>query len=73
MRTHDPKKMQAQCNAFNTKNKVGEFVTYWTGVREGEGKVGRIRFQAEVMGGHTPVVYIDGVGSVALSHVEAKS
>lgn len=56
---------------FNGKHAIGTPVKYWRGAREGEGKFGRTRAPAEVLGGHTAVVWIAGCsGSVALSHVE---
>lgn len=51
-------------------------VRFWTGVREGEGRIGNAYTEAMILGGHTPVVYIrdlegKNIGSVSLSHVEA--
>lgn len=52
----------------------GTEVRYWTGVREGSGKVGRTDGAAWLLGGHTAVVRIHGVAScIALSHVEPTS
>ena len=43
----------------------------WTWEREGVGKIGTTRSHAEVLSGHTAVVWITGcVGCVCLSHVE---
>jgi len=66
----NPKQMQIAVDRFNAKHAVGDTVRFWTGPREGAPKEGRIRFEAQVMGGHTAVVYVEGVGSIALSHVE---
>jgi len=56
---------------FNARTPVGTSVRYWTGMREGEGKVSTTRTPAHVLGGHTAVVWLEGVsGCVALSHVE---
>ena len=64
------KSMQKQCDDFNDRYQVGQSVTFWTGPREGNPThEGPIRFAAEIMGGHTPVVWIEGKGSIALSHV----
>jgi hypothetical protein len=51
--------------------KVGALVRYWTGVKDGPGKIGEVKFDGiyELASGQA-VVYIRGVGAVALSHVE---
>ncbi|MBV9748330.1 MAG: hypothetical protein JO157_05930 [Acetobacteraceae bacterium] len=55
---------------FNAANPVGTPVRYWTGAREGEGRVSRIRWPAEDRCG-TPVVFLDaGGGCIALTHIE---
>jgi hypothetical protein len=57
--------------AWNLAFPVGTPVRYWSGVREGEGVASRTRTLAEVLGGHTAVVWLEaGGGAVALSHVE---
>ena len=59
-----------QAGRFNARYPIGTAVRYWTGVREGEGKLSHTRSIAEVLGGHTAVVWIEGEsGCVALSHV----
>lgn len=64
------KKLQAEVDEFNLNFSVGTEVQYWTGIREGEGKKGVTRSAAELLQGHTPVVWIEGCsGCVALSHV----
>lgn len=56
---------------WNKRFPVGTPVRYWTGAREGMGKVGTTRTEASVLGGHSAVVWIDGhSGCVGLSHVE---
>lgn len=56
---------------FNQKWPVGTKVRYWTGLREGPGKEGKTSTDAELLGGHTAVVWIEGAsGCVALTHVE---
>ena len=62
--------MQSECDTFNNRVPVGYEVRYWKGLREGDGKVGKVSYPAQIMGGHTAVVYISGVGAVALTHVE---
>ncbi|MET9339252.1 hypothetical protein [Nonomuraea sp. NPDC003804] len=65
---------QAQAGAVEQWNKtvpVGTPVRYWTGYREGDGKQSRTRTDAQMLGGHTAVVWMDGEPScVALTHVE---
>jgi len=50
---------------------TGALVRYWTGVKDGPGKIGHVKFDGiyELTSGQA-VVYIVGVGAVALSHVE---
>lgn len=55
---------------FNRNNPVGTPVRYWTGAIEGEGKTGKTRSEAQLLGGHTPVVWVDThAACVALTHV----
>ncbi len=69
MNARNIKSMQKQCDDFNERYKVGQKIKFWTGPREGAPThEGLIRFPAEIMGGHTPVVYVEGKGSIALSH-----
>jgi hypothetical protein len=64
------RRAQRQVDEWNEKYPVGTPVEFWTGAREGQGKQSRTRSQAEVLSGHTAVVWIEGVrGCVALSHV----
>jgi hypothetical protein len=54
----------------NANFEVGDLVDYWTGAREGtpSGR-GRIK-SVSLLGGHTPVAWIDGArGCVALTHL----
>ena len=56
---------------FNKNCPVGTKVRFWRGVREGEGQCGTVRFPAEVLSGHTPVVWVvETTGCIALTHVE---
>jgi len=55
---------------FNEVCPVGSPVYYWPGVREGEPRKGATRSEAWLLGGHSPVVLVDGyAGAIALSHV----
>ena len=61
-----------QVRLFNAAYRVGTLCRYWTGEREGEGKIAATRSEAQMLSGHTAVVWLEGVsGCVALSHVEA--
>lgn len=62
---------QEVVDAFNRDNMVGAHVQYWTGVRQGHGKFSTTRSVAELLSGHTPVVWVAGHGAcIALTHVE---
>ena len=55
---------------FNVHHPVGTPVLYWPGLREGDGRESVTRSEAWLMGGHTPVVMVEGyAGGIALSHV----
>jgi hypothetical protein len=58
-------------DGWNGHVEVGAPVRYWRGAREGEGLLGRTRSTAQLLGDHTPVVWIEGCsGCIALTHVE---
>ena len=64
-------KQQTMAYLFNQTHAVGTPVRYWSGIKEGDGKLSKTRSQADLMGG-TAVVWLEGVsGCIALSHVEA--
>lgn len=63
--------MQRAVDEWNAKHTEKTQVRYWSGVREGEGKIGWTQTAATILGGHTAGVYIGGAGFVALTHVEA--
>lgn len=55
---------------FNEVCPVGTHVLYWPGAREGEGRKSITRSKAWLLGGHTPVVMVEGyAGGIALTHV----
>lgn len=57
--------------SWNATWPEGTPVLYWVGYREGEGKTGCTRTPAQVLGGHTAVVWVTGESScIALTHVE---
>lgn len=60
-------------DAWNERHSVGTPVRYWTFIREGDGKLSKTRSEAQLLSGHTAVVWVDGEpGCIALSHVEAE-
>lgn len=64
----------SQAATWNIKYPVGKPVRYWTGLREGDGVRSRTITKAQVLGGHTAVVWVEGHGAcIALSHVEPLS
>jgi hypothetical protein len=59
-------------NSNSTDLPIGTPVRYWTGIREGEGKTSHTRTEVRMLGGHTPVVWVEGEPScIALTHVES--
>ncbi|MFG2307639.1 hypothetical protein ACGFS9_02950 [Streptomyces sp. NPDC048566] len=65
----------AAVQLWNARYPIGTPVTAYPGVRpeEGEGErlATRTRSEAQVLGGHTAVVWVDGHGAcIALSHVD---
>lgn len=59
---------------FNQRHPIGTLVRYWKGVREGEGKESTTRSAAQLLEGHTAVVWLDGVsGCIALTHIQPVS
>lgn len=55
---------------FNEVCPIGTPVLYWPGERGGEGQKSVTRSAAWLLGGHTPVVMVEGYsGGIALSHV----
>lgn len=73
-RRQSPAEMARAVDAFNATHKVGDTITVFTGHFGENPTEVQIRYPAEIMGGHTPMVYITGgKGSVALTHVLAKA
>lgn len=55
---------------FNELCPIGSPVIYWPGFRGGEGRKSTTRSGAWLLGGHTPVVMVEGYpGGIALAHV----
>jgi hypothetical protein len=63
---------EQQVRDWNEIFPVGQQILYWKGVAgDGPGTEGVTRNAAEVLGGHTAVVWVEGVpGCIALSHIE---
>lgn len=56
--------------AWNRQHPAGTEVRYWPAKREGEGRIGRTREDARVVGG-AAAIWVDNYGGcIALSHVE---
>lgn len=50
---------------------VGTPVRYWSGSRQGDGEASRTCSTVQLLGGHLPVVWVEGVtGAIAMSHIE---
>jgi hypothetical protein len=55
---------------FNDAYPVGTPIEYWPGAREGEGKKSVTSSAAQLLGGHTPVVWVEGhAACISLTHV----
>jgi hypothetical protein len=71
MRRPNPQKMAAACEAFNARYNVGDTITVFSGLVGENPTPVQIRYPAQVLSGHTPVVYVTGgQGCIALSHVK---
>lgn len=58
---------------FNRDNPIGTPVTYWPGVRVGDGVDTKTRSHAQLLSGHTAVVWVEGRGDCqALSHIKIR-
>ena len=72
MRGATKKDTERAVKEFNRESPIGTQVRFWPGTREGQGKVSKTSSVASVLGGHTPVVWVeDYAGCIALTHVEA--
>ena len=59
---------------WNQAHDVGISVRYWPGMRAGDGLEGTTRTVAQLLGGHTAVVWVTGSPAcIALTHIEAAS
>ena len=63
---------QSKVDAFNAQHPVGTAVWYWPWTKEGPGIESRTRSEAQLLGGHTAVVWVEGHAScISLTHVDA--
>jgi hypothetical protein len=68
-KTRDPEQLQRIVDQWNEEHPVGTTVRYWPVRGDDECDVTATRSEAWLLGGHTPVVMIDGrAGGVALDH-----
>lgn len=66
------KKQSAMVNEWNRLHSVGTPVIYYKDNRAEPGNESKTRTPATLLGGHTAVVFVEGVaGCIALIHVEA--
>jgi len=64
--------LQAQCDAWNAKHAEGTMVSYEEVVGDGETFRGRTQSEAQVLSGHSAVVWLKGKsGCVCLEHCTA--
>ena len=77
MRMEQERRLLREENAvlkFNAAHNVGVTVRFWTGLREGEGRIGVTWTDARIMCEHA-VVYVrdeqgKNVGAISLTHIE---
>lgn len=59
MRRPNPKKLQAACDAFNARHPVGAEVA--VRLDSGQAMITKTRSRAEVLSGHSAVIWLEGV------------
>lgn len=65
------KEQKEEVDVFNERFPVGTPVRYWPGARHGKGCESKTRTKAQLLGGHTSVVWVEGFPAcLALSHIE---
>lgn len=65
------KRLNAIVERFNRKHPIGSRVRCWSGLRSGASIDTKTRSPASLLGGHTPVVWVEGhAGCISLAHVE---
>lgn len=67
-----PAQLQAQCDAWNKLHGIGRLIAYEEIRGGGESHRGRSTTEAQVLGGHSAVIWLAGKsGCVSLSHCMA--
>ncbi|MCC9290078.1 hypothetical protein [Pseudomonas aeruginosa] len=67
-----PAQLQAQCEAWNKLHGIATQIAYEEVRREGESHRGRTTTEAQVLGGHSAVIWLERKsGSVSLEHCMA--
>jgi hypothetical protein len=63
------KKLEAEVRAFNNRIRIGDEVDYYEVIETGGSKRYRTRTEAQILSGHTAVVWLEGKsGCVCCSH-----
>jgi len=72
-RPRSPRQRQQAVDEFNARYSIGAPFWAYKGLR-GENPIAcTLRAPAEMLGGHTPVAWLDGVsGCIALTHLEPR-
>jgi hypothetical protein len=72
MKQLSPKQVQKMVDDFNNRYKIGDEVLYFPIMSKNRPKAPpkqlKTKSEAWILGGHTAVVYLEGVGNVAVSH-----
>ncbi|MGK4660997.1 hypothetical protein, partial [Pseudomonas aeruginosa] len=67
-----PVQLQAQCDAWNKLHGIGTLIAYEDIRGEGETHRGKSTTEAQVLGGHSAVIWLEGKsGCVSLDHCMA--
>lgn len=67
-----PAQLQAQCDKWNAVNPVGTAIAFENIRGQGTTHTGKTTSEAQVMGGHSAVLWFDGKsGAVSLDHCMA--
>ena len=64
-------KAETETTRAYTALPLGMPVRYWTGSREGAGRISRTRTAVQMLGDHTAVVWVEGEAScIAMTHIQ---
>jgi len=65
-----PEQLQAQCDAWNARHPEGTQIAFENIRGQGATHKGKTTSEAQVMGGHSAVIWFDGkAGAVSLDHI----